>query len=383
MSWFAVILSLVIMAFVAVMMLLMPSITRATLPLGVSIPQQRIGEPVVLDAVKRYRWGVGLAFAVSAVATLLLAGVSVVAAVIVPVLLQLVLSIGAYVVCRRSIQRAKTAEHWYQDVPVRLSGTITGTPMRASTPIGWYIAATLLLAVVAAVGVSLYDSLPTTLTTHWNAAGEADGFAPKSVWSVFGPLLIGLVMIVFLFSIARLTSRIPLRRVADYSAEQQLAMQDLMQQLVGQLTLVLAAIFGAISLQSWFTPRNEAVNLAIAILAPVLIFLLIGVFLVRQRRIVRRVAVTVGTGASAASGVGASASEAAGSTQRADTPDDDRYWKGGMIYLNRNDPALWVPKRFGVGWTVNLGHPGGIAIMTIPVLIVIGVVIVAIGSSPR
>jgi uncharacterized membrane protein len=36
----------------------------------------------------------------------------------------------------------------------------------------------------------------------------------------------------------------------------------------------------------------------------------------------------------------------------------DRCWKGGLIYYNPDDPALWVEKRFGIGWTTNFGHPG-------------------------
>ncbi|HTV05255.1 MAG TPA: DUF5808 domain-containing protein [Acidobacteriaceae bacterium] len=35
----------------------------------------------------------------------------------------------------------------------------------------------------------------------------------------------------------------------------------------------------------------------------------------------------------------------------------DRYWKGGFIYYNPGDPALMVPKRLGVGYTINFGRP--------------------------
>lgn len=37
--------------------------------------------------------------------------------------------------------------------------------------------------------------------------------------------------------------------------------------------------------------------------------------------------------------------------------DDDRYWAGGLFYNNPDDPALFAPKRFGFGWTLNFGHP--------------------------
>jgi uncharacterized membrane protein len=37
--------------------------------------------------------------------------------------------------------------------------------------------------------------------------------------------------------------------------------------------------------------------------------------------------------------------------------DDERYWYAGLFYTNPDDPALFVPKRFGLGWTMNFGHP--------------------------
>ncbi len=43
--------------------------------------------------------------------------------------------------------------------------------------------------------------------------------------------------------------------------------------------------------------------------------------------------------------------------------DDDRYWKLGIFYWNRDDASLFVPERFGVGWTMNLGRPVAWAII--------------------
>lgn len=36
--------------------------------------------------------------------------------------------------------------------------------------------------------------------------------------------------------------------------------------------------------------------------------------------------------------------------------DDDRYWSAGLFYNNPDDSDLFVPKRFGLGWTLNFGH---------------------------
>lgn len=37
--------------------------------------------------------------------------------------------------------------------------------------------------------------------------------------------------------------------------------------------------------------------------------------------------------------------------------DQDKYWKLGQFYVNRNDPSIFIEKRFGVGWTNNWAHP--------------------------
>lgn len=36
---------------------------------------------------------------------------------------------------------------------------------------------------------------------------------------------------------------------------------------------------------------------------------------------------------------------------------EDRFWKLGVFYFNRNDPAVMVEKRFGIGYTMNFAHP--------------------------
>lgn len=49
--------------------------------------------------------------------------------------------------------------------------------------------------------------------------------------------------------------------------------------------------------------------------------------------------------------------------------DDARYWLAGVIYNNPNDPDLFVPKRFGIGMTVNFGRPLGKLFLLVPLLL--------------
>jgi uncharacterized membrane protein len=51
--------------------------------------------------------------------------------------------------------------------------------------------------------------------------------------------------------------------------------------------------------------------------------------------------------------------------------DDDRYRYAGLFYNNPDDPAVFVPRRIGFGWSVNFGHPLGRLFMIGILLIVL------------
>lgn len=48
---------------------------------------------------------------------------------------------------------------------------------------------------------------------------------------------------------------------------------------------------------------------------------------------------------------------------------DDKYWKLGSFYFNPQDPSLFVEKRFGVGWTINLASPIAWLFLAVPIVI--------------
>jgi uncharacterized membrane protein len=40
-------------------------------------------------------------------------------------------------------------------------------------------------------------------------------------------------------------------------------------------------------------------------------------------------------------------------------------WKWGIFYFNPDDPALFIPKRSGLGYTLNFGRRGSWALMAL------------------
>lgn len=52
--------------------------------------------------------------------------------------------------------------------------------------------------------------------------------------------------------------------------------------------------------------------------------------------------------------------------------DDDRFWfAAGMVYANRTDPALFVHRRSGAFWTLNLGNPLSWAIVAVVAVVAV------------
>ena len=42
---------------------------------------------------------------------------------------------------------------------------------------------------------------------------------------------------------------------------------------------------------------------------------------------------------------------------------DDRHWYLGLIYVNREDPSITIERRFGIGYTINLGNWKAVALL--------------------
>lgn len=56
--------------------------------------------------------------------------------------------------------------------------------------------------------------------------------------------------------------------------------------------------------------------------------------------------------------------------------DDDAHWKLGVLYFNPDDASLFLPERFGFGWTANLARPATWALILGGALVTIGFIAV-------
>lgn len=206
-----------------------------------------------------------------------------------------------------------------------------------------FIAAAGVLGATTIFGINNYATLPDPMPTHWDEAGVADAFAPKSIGTAFMPLIIGAVILAFLLLVAIILAAI-IPRGDDLSAWkklQRISMARATSMLMGLVALGLSVAVSLTVIAGW-QDKNTGTVWPIVIGSSLLLPLTVLVYWLGSRWAARR------------------ASEL-GITPSAEEAGDDSLWVAGFLYNNPEDPAIMVPQRSGLGsgTTINVGIPKG------------------------
>jgi uncharacterized membrane protein len=59
-----------------------------------------------------------------------------------------------------------------------------------------------------------------------------------------------------------------------------------------------------------------------------------------------------------------------------DNGGNSQFWRGGVFYVNRNDPRLLVEKRSGLGMTFNFAHPVAWVLLGIIIAVIVAFVLI-------
>lgn len=342
---------------IGVLTLLIPTLSRQTTPLGVSIPSGYTGHPVVTSAVRIYRlFSAGAAGIVLAVLLVLPPDNADVAFVVAP-LGVLASSSLAYVWQRRRIVAAKTSEGWYAGRAVGVSARLTPEPRRQRpAPVWPFVIGAVCVVSTIAFGVSSYGSIPDPYPAHTGLFGVPDRWAPKTPVEVFFSPVMAAAILLLVGGVSWWLPRRPERGLADGDADTAAARRAVhvhtTRVVLSWIALVEGVGTGALAVLTWTgrwgAPLATALGLMlIAAMVAVLVPILRAVPVLREIDALMRPGLD------------------------RESPDDDRYWKFGLVYINRDDPAILVPYRAGLGMTLNMGHPVGMAVMIGAVLLLI------------
>lgn len=345
-------------------LLVMPYLTPATLPFGVRVPYERIKDPRIPLLRRRF-----ILRGVAILVLVLLVNFTVLnrpgaSAALLPVGIYTFLLLGFlnYYETHRRLQRLKNGEQWYKGIRSGAAAIVGEEPSADRPPAhwAWFVPALALVALTLITGIWRYPHLPTTLVVHYGLNGKPNGFARKTLISAFNPVLMEGLMtaLLMLGAFYGMGSR---RDVDPTLPRTSILQQQIFRtrtgMLIAGLTVLLDLLLTLTAFTIWGLMRIPS-GLTWWLLFPTVLPIVI----------VLGVAWMTGQSGSR---VATPPEQPTGLNYR----DDDRYWLGGQLYVNRADPAIFVPKRYGFGWTLNVANPVAwiilAALMALPLLSVV------------
>jgi uncharacterized membrane protein len=349
----------------------LPAVTKPTVQFGVRVPPERTGATVIGDQRRAYYWRTAIIGVCCTVVAILLAvdGSRWPPMLIQPI--EVAADIGCLLLARRKITAVKRAERWFAGLRQTV---VADTSLRADPPrfpVRWLIPALAITAATVLIGVLRYPELPGRLTDGFGAWAAPGHQVRKTAVTVFALAFAQLwvtalwtaIMLIVYRSRPDIDAAAPAASVRQHRgllARCTSAMLILVTLI--DLSLLLAA------LRNWQVYRLSGAGAALPMLPYAVGLLVLVTFVLRSGQGGFRLAVGAIDDARTPD-----LARWAGQADR----DDDRFWKGGLMYINRDDPALMVGARFGVGWTFNLANPAAWLVISAIVSVPAGLVIIA------
>ena len=276
------------------------------------------------------------------------------AAIVAAATIPLIASFALMLHYRKKVKAIKREEGWRaeRDEAVALIG-FEEAP--APPSLAWNVVYVPIVLITLALGLALYPSTPDLVPTHIDFAGNVNQWTPKGTALIAFPLLVEVFMAAcFIFS-----HWMTIRSKKDVDPAR---------------PAISAYAYGAFA-------RAECILLLVsgsvltAVLGIVMILMMTETLSMLVTMVLIIVATLVFVGATIAFSVvyGQSGSRLVKRLEENGDiiADNDEHWKAGIFYWNKGDASLILPKRFGVGWTMNWARPaawvivGGITLASI------------------
>lgn len=263
-----------------------------------------------------------------------------VAAIVATATIPLIASFALMLHYRKKVKAIKREEGWKaeRDEAVALIG-FEEAP--APPSLAWNVVYVPIVLITLALGLALYPSTPDLVPTHIDFAGNVNQWTPKGPALVAFPLLVEVFMAAcFIFShwmtIRSKKDVDPARPAISAYAYGAFARAECILLLVSGS--VLTAVLGIVMILMMTETLSMLVTMVLIIVATlVFVGAMIAFSVVYGQsgsRLVKRLEENGGIIA-----------------------DNDEHWKAGIFYWNKGDASLILPKRFGVGWTMNWARP--------------------------
>ncbi|MEA0556262.1 DUF5808 domain-containing protein [Lysinibacillus irui] len=341
--------------------LVVPYIVRDTIVFGVTVPDQNIMHPVLAKMKKQYVQlvgGTGIVFLLIMIISYnwLAPSESIQSIVLLSCLFSmLTVSMVLYWISHQKVSRLKKQEQW--GVNIKQVRAVDLTARSRDEMLPWsFFAVPLGISVFLIIYTMLhYDQMPNDIAVHWGPSGEADEWRKKTYFTAISLPLVMLMMQCMMWGVSDSIKRSAIKLAVnrkEQSLEDQLKTRKYMSWhilLISYALTILLTVLQLSNIYPFMTVGYKLLPVFISFL--VVLFGSLFIYIVKKHKHKVRYEENI-------------------DSQVMDV-DEDRYWKGGLIYINRQDPSVFVEKRFGVGWTMNLANPRGYIFIGLPFVLLL------------
>ena len=263
---------------------------------------------------------------------------------------------------RRKVRDIKREEGWEARRREAAAAVAEGD-LPGALPLAWSLLYVPVVLGTLALGLSLYPAMPDMLPMHADLAGNVDSWAPKTLASAVGfPIAFELFMAAC-FAFCHwmiLRSKRPTDPAAPATSALAYGLFARAQSVFLLVTGVLVS--GGVGIL-FLLSSTGFVTLGQAVAVIVVLCFLIVVGSVAMSLV-----------------YGQAGSRVFKRMQEDDVllADEDDRWKLGVFYFNPDDASVFLPERFGIGWTLNFARPAAWAII-LGGLALTGAFVVAVG----
>ncbi len=323
-----------------------PYITRKTESFGISIPQNIYDNVEVKKIRENYRNNVIMLGSIIFIISLIIAFYvpHQLNAMVLPagVCAEIGFIFVLYLKNHRKMKELKQKNNWLDQKSQKI---IVDTSFRQKikrvSP-WWFLSYIVIILATVSIGLIMYEKIPNQIPMNYALNGEITRWVQKSYkvlfYIPFVQLFIMILMVFVYWIIGKAKQQIDAAHPVK-SIKQNTAFRYRWSAFTVFMGLLLLIMFGFMQLTMIGMIQNLwFVSVFPMIMTCVIIFA--AIFL----------SITTGQGGSRIPILRNSSNDVV-------NRDDDKHWKLGMFYYNPDDPAVFVEKRFGVGWTNNFARP--------------------------
>lgn len=325
----------------------MPNLTPKSVQFGVRIPPDRIRNPVLKSYTRRFRASVIVATGFLVILSSAIAVLT--TATYFPalsILLEIFFMWLIYFFTRRSLHAVKIREEWTKGYIQRVPALGTQVKYPRQHTFMVIIPPLMVIALTAMAAVSLYQLIPPFIPLHFNGSIPSQ-FRPKSFLTVLVPVYFQVFVFAIFLWIFAIFRRMRIEPEYPDPARSSLSQIVFRRRLLISLSVMITSVEIGIlvsGLSEWTLIPGVGSEISVV---PILVGLLIMTLIIgRSPKHEDLYANDPETFDSKSN-----------NNEKVMNRDDDKLWKFGSIYYNRSDPSFFIPKRFGVGYTINMGNP--------------------------